>query len=81
MSQQQTDDSVTDNRVMELEIRMTHLEDTIEVLNRTIIEQHASIDGLKLKVEMLEKKFKATMEAAGASIVAPQSEETPPPHY
>ena len=71
----------TDDRVMELEIRMTHLEDTIEVLNRTVIEQHAQIDELKLKVETLEKKLKATLEASGASIVAHQSEETPPPHY
>ena len=76
MSQQDTD-----YRVMELEIRMTHLEDTIDVLNRTVIAQHAEIDELKLKVETLEKKLKASLEAGGASIVAPQSEETPPPHY
>ena len=65
------------DRVMELEIRMTHLEDTIDVLNGTIIDQHAEIDLLKLKVDTLEKKLKATQ----ATIIAPESEETPPPHY
>jgi SlyX protein len=66
-----------ENRVTELEIRLTHMEDTIEVLNRAIIDQHAEIDELKLKIETLEKKLKATQ----ASIIAPESEETLPPHY
>ena len=66
-----------ENRVTELEIRMTHLEDTIEVLNSTIIKQHDEIDHLKLQVSALEKKLKATQ----ATIIAPESEETPPPHY
>ena len=66
-----------DDRVTELEIRMTHLEHTIEVLNSTIIKQHDEIDHLKLQVSVLEKKLKATQ----ATIIAPESEETPPPHY
>ena len=66
-----------ETRVTELEIRLTHLEETIEVLNRTIIKQHDEIDLLKLQVAMLEKKIKA----AQSSQVAHESEETPPPHY
>ena len=66
-----------ENRVTELEIRMTHLEHTIEVLNSTVIKQHDEIDHLKLQVSVLEKKLKATQ----ATIIAPESEETPPPHY
>lgn len=66
-----------DNRVTELEIRLTHLEDTIEVLNQTIIKQHDEIDILQLQVSILEKKVKASQ----ASPVAHESEETPPPHY
>lgn len=66
-----------DERVTELEIRLTHLEDTIEVLNQTIIEQHDEIDTLKLQIVVLEKKLKATQ----ASPIAHESEETPPPHY
>ncbi len=66
-----------ENRVTELEIRLTHLEETIEVLNNTIIKQHDEIDLLQLQVSQLEKKIKASQ----SSPVALESEETPPPHY
>ena len=66
-----------ESRVTELEIRLTHLEDTIEVLNKTIIKQHNEIDLLQLQVSQLEKKIKASQ----SSPVALESEETPPPHY
>jgi SlyX protein len=66
-----------DNRVTELEIRLTHLEDTIETLNQTIIKQHSEIDTLQLQVSILEKKVKSSQ----SSPVALESEETPPPHY
>jgi SlyX protein len=66
-----------ENRVTELEIRLTHLEETIEVLNKTIIKQHDEIDLLQLQVSQLEKKIKASQ----SSPVALESEETPPPHY
>ncbi len=66
-----------DDRTTELEIRLTHLEDTIEVLNQTIIKQHNEIGSLQLQVSILEKKIKTSQ----ASPVAHESEETPPPHY
>jgi len=66
-----------DHRVTELEIRLTHLEDTIDVLNKSTIQQHAEIDLLKLQIIQLERKLKA----AQSSPVAHESEETPPPHY
>jgi len=66
-----------ESRITELEIRLTHLEDTIEVLNQTIIQQHGDIDSLQLQVSNLEKKLKASQ----SSPLAHESEETPPPHY
>ena len=66
-----------ETRITELEIRLTHLEDTIEVLDKTIIKQHDAIDLLQLQVAALEKKIKASQ----SSPVALESEETPPPHY
>ena len=66
-----------ENRITELEIRLTHLEDTLDVLNQTVIEQHNLIDQLQLHISILEKKLKA----AATSNIALESEETPPPHY
>lgn len=67
----------TDDRITELEIRLTHIEDTLDVLNQTVIEQHALIDQLQLQMSILEKRLKA----AASSNIALESEETPPPHY
>jgi SlyX protein len=67
-----------DKRITELEIRLTHNEHTLEILDRTVIEQQRLIDQLQLQVSILEKKLKAVAEA---SPVAHESEETPPPHY
>ena len=66
-----------EDRVTELEIRLTHFEDTLDVLNQTVIEQHRLIDQLQLQISILEKKLKAV----ASSNIAPESEETPPPHY
>ena len=67
-----------DSRITELEIRLTHLEETIEVLNTTIIKQHNDLDLLQFQIDVLEKKLKATQSS---SPIAHESEETPPPHY
>ena len=66
-----------DERITEVEIRLTHIEDTLDVLNQTIIDQHKLIDQLQLQISILEKK----MKAAAASNIAHESDETPPPHY
>jgi SlyX protein len=67
----------TEHRVTELEIRLTHQDETIETLSNTIIRQHDEIDLLKLKIELIEKRLKTASE----SQVADQKDETPPPHY
>ena len=67
-----------DQRVTELEIRLTHLEDTIDVLNQAVIKQNDEIDLLQLQVAMLDKKLKA---AQMSSPIAHENEETLPPHY
>lgn len=66
-----------DNRVTELEIRLTHMENTIDILDKTIITQQNQIDMLMLKMSLLEKKLKAASE----SQIAHEKDETPPPHY
>ena len=66
-----------EQRITELEIRLTHFEDTVEVLSQTIIKQNDEINTLQLQVSILEKKIKSSQ----SSPVALESEETPPPHY
>jgi len=66
-----------EQRITELEIRLTHFEDTVEVLSQTIIKQSDEINTLQLQVSILEKKIKNSQ----SSPVALESEETPPPHY
>jgi SlyX protein len=66
-----------EDRITELEIRLTHIEDTLDILNQTVIDQHNLIDQLQMQISILEKKLKA----AAATKIALVSEETPPPHY
>jgi SlyX protein len=66
-----------EQRITELEIRLTHQEDVIDTLSATLISQHEEIEALRLKLELLEKRIKTGME----SQVADQKDETPPPHY
>lgn len=66
-----------EDRTTELEIRLTHIEDTLDVLNQSVIDQHKLIDRLQLQIAILEKKLKAV----ASSNIANESEETPPPHY
>ena len=72
-----TEKNSMEDRITELEIRLTHLEDTLEIYDETIIKQNADIDRMQLQIEILEKKLKAS----GNTPIADESEETPPPHY
>jgi SlyX protein len=66
-----------EKRATELEIRLTHMEVTLEVLDKTIITQQGDIDRLKLQISILEKKLKSATQ----SQLADEKDETPPPHY
>ena len=66
-----------DAKIIDLEIRLTHQEATIEELNRVLLEQHGLIESLKADVARLKRQF----QDISASNVADISQETPPPHY
>jgi len=66
-----------EERITELEIKLAHVENTIDILDQTVITQQSQIDILMLKMSILEKKLKA----AGESQIANEKDETPPPHY
>lgn len=66
-----------DERLIDLEIRLTHQENHIEELDRIIFQQQKAIDLLTAQVQHLQQKLKNATEA---NILSP-SEESPPPHY
>ena len=66
-----------EDRITELESKLAHMQNTVDILDQTIITQQSQIDILMLKISILEKKLKA----AGESQVAHEKDETPPPHY
>ena len=63
-----------EDRITELEIRLTHIEDTLDVLNETVIDQQKLIDQLQLQVSLLERKLKAV----ASSNIAPNLRCPPP---
>ena len=65
-----------ENRVMELEIKNAHHEDTIEQLNQIIIEHQASITDIARHLEQLQNKVSSLQESNGK-----ETPEPPPPHY
>ncbi|MCP4413555.1 MAG: SlyX family protein [Gammaproteobacteria bacterium] len=65
------------NKLELVETRQAFQEDTIESLNKEIIQQQQDIKNLEIKTNILEERIK---EAASASPET-QQEEPPPPHY
>ena len=65
-----------ENRIMELEIKSAHQEDTIEQFNRIVIEQQKTIAELKRNMEQLQSKMSHLQESNSKEVAEP-----PPPHY
>lgn len=65
-----------EERVTELESRLTFQDDTIQALNDVLVAQQRLLERLQLQVEALAKRQE---EAGGQFEVA--EDEVPPPHY
>jgi SlyX protein len=61
----------------ELEIRLAFQERTIQELNDVVTRQQQDLARLMQDVERLRSQ----LEGLAPALVAPRSEETPPPHY
>ena len=68
-----------EQRIDNLEIKLTHAESTIESLNTTVFEQQKQIDDLKHQIEIIKEYIQSIGKQM--SQIATPGEEPPPPHY
>ncbi|MDC9582256.1 SlyX family protein [Xenorhabdus sp. PR6a] len=66
-----------EQRFEQLETKLAYQEATIEALNQEVIKQQIETDKLKEQLKLITERLKTHQ----TSIIAPLSEETPPPHY
>lgn len=61
--------------ITDLEIRITHQDASIEELTRVLLEQEKTIKNMQHELDTFRQQLKEF------SLIAPLSEEKPPPHY
>lgn len=66
-----------DKRIDELETQLAFQESTVTSLNQVITDQQKQIDVLRDQVNQLQQQIQNLSE----SIVRPEADEPPPPHY
>ena len=66
-----------EQKIIDLEIRLTHQEDHIQALDKIIYQQQQSLDTLQNQMKNLQGKLKNISE----NNILTSAEETPPPHY
>jgi SlyX protein len=67
----------TQNQLVDLQIRLTHQEAAIE----TLTQNYLALEKQLLTLEKQMQDIKSILQEVMPSLIAPQTEETPPPHY
>jgi len=67
----------TEQRLEQLESKLAFQDDVIEQLNQVIAEHNTSLLKLERQLRLIAERFKSLQP----SMIAAESEETPPPHY
>ena len=68
---------MTENRLVEMETRLTYQDQLVEELNKLVYEQDKRIQKLEETCKQLSRQF---TDLAGDAPVA-ENDESPPPHY
>ena len=66
-----------EDRIAELEMKLTFQDNLLEELNQSLVEQQFVIDKMQVQLRYLAAKLKDMQP----SNIASRAEETPPPHY
>ncbi|MCF7821023.1 MAG: SlyX family protein [Mariprofundaceae bacterium] len=66
-----------ENRIIELEAKLSYQEHMIHELNEVVTRQQKQIDLLESEMKRIQDHLKAT----STSQIARPEEEVPPPHY
>ena len=66
-----------DERITELEIRIAHMEASLEQLTQASLAMEKIVEEQRLTIKDLQRQVRGLTP----SNIASQSEETPPPHY
>ena len=66
-----------ENKITDLEIRITHQEAALEEMNGVLLTQHKLIESLRADLKTLQRQLRDI----GSSNIADASQEPPPPHY
>jgi SlyX protein len=67
-----------EERVCDLEMKLSFQDDTIEQLNNAIIDQQKILEDQKVQLAFLISRIKTMQVGSG---LASEADETPPPHY